>query len=107
MQRSLTILGDLRPLGVGEAILAQTDPPLHSWGDGLARVGVEGRETAQPGGRQRSLSTGVGATPERTLSRPQVPDWGTGSQTPWQQYRPLVPQAHPRNATCPLAWGGL
>ena len=43
-----TLLGHLTPLGVGELVLAHPDPPLHARGDGLARVGVERREAAQP-----------------------------------------------------------
>ena len=78
-RESLTILGDLGPLRAGEAILAQADPPLHPRGDGLARVGVEGREAAQAGGGRRSFGTGVGAAPGRTHSPPQDPDWETGS----------------------------
>lgn len=47
---TLTFLGHVSPLGVGELVLAHPDPPLHSRRDGLTRVGVEWREATQPAG---------------------------------------------------------
>lgn len=43
-----TFLGHLRPLWVGEFILAHPDPPLHPWRNGLARVGIKWGEATQP-----------------------------------------------------------
>lgn len=53
---SLTILRDLGPLRIGEAVLALADPLLHPWGDGLARVGIERWEATQAGGGKRSFN---------------------------------------------------
>lgn len=103
----LTILRNLRPLRIGEAILAQADPPLHPWGDGLTRVGVEGREATQTAGEWRSFSTGVRAAPGWTHSPPQIPDWEDRQplwQPPWQEYQPSGLWGHARNAICP--WQG-
>lgn len=42
----LGLLGDARPLGVGERVLAGLDAPLHARRDGLAVCAVEGRVAA-------------------------------------------------------------
>lgn len=43
-----TFLWHLRPLRVGEFILAHPNPPLHAWRNGLARVGIKRGEATQP-----------------------------------------------------------
>lgn len=45
--QSLTFLRDVSPLRIGELILAQPDPLLHAWRDGLTCVWVERRKPAQ------------------------------------------------------------
>lgn len=44
---ALTLLGHIGPFWLGELILAHANSALHSWGDGLARVGVERWKTTQ------------------------------------------------------------
>lgn len=47
VNQNLTFLRNVSPLRIGELILAHPDPLLHARGDGLTRVGVEWRKTAQ------------------------------------------------------------
>lgn len=44
----LTFLRDISPLRIRELILAQPDPLLHAWRDGLTSIWIEWRVSTQP-----------------------------------------------------------